>query len=118
MDIQTVLFRPSRKPPRHQPGQWFLKGPVPWLWLDRAARLPGKALALSLVLWREANRRRQSTVRLCLARVDLGLDKYAARRALKALETAGLVSTLRKPGRGVEVTILDCPAQSPNVTGS
>jgi hypothetical protein len=37
----------------------------------------------------------------------LGVNEYAARRALRELEQAGLVSVARKRGRGLEVTILD-----------
>jgi hypothetical protein len=35
------------------------------------------------------------------------MNEKAARRALRSLETAGLVAVARKPGRGVEVTLLD-----------
>src|SRR5262245_40184815 len=87
---ETAPSRPAR-PPRHRPGEWFLRGPVPWSWLELAARLPGKALALSLCLWREAGRRRRRTVKLCLPRVGLGVNEHAARRALRELERAGLV---------------------------
>src|SRR5262249_18700016 len=101
---------PPRKPPRHRPGEWFLRGPVPWPWLEAAARLPGKALELSLCLWREAGRRRRRTVKLCLSRVGLGVSKYAARRALRSLEAAELGSGLRKAGGGLEVTLRDATA--------
>jgi hypothetical protein len=95
------------KPPRHRPGEWFLRGPVPWRWLDAAARLPGKALAVGLVLWREAGWRNRRTVPLCLARVGLGVSKQVARRGLRTLELAGLVSVVRKARRCSEVTLLD-----------
>jgi hypothetical protein len=102
-----ALPRPA-KPPRHRPGEWFLRGPVPWPWLEVAARLPGKALALSLCLWREAGRQGgRRTVGLCLPHAGLGISEQAARRALRALQAAGLVSVLRKPGCGLEVTLLD-----------
>ena len=96
------------KPPRHRPGEWFLRGPIPWPWLEAAARLPGRALALALCLWWEAGRRRRRTVKLCLTRVGLGVSEYAARRALRALESAGLIAVERQPGRGLEVTLLEC----------
>src|SRR5262245_1658984 len=99
----------SKKPPRHRPGEWFLRGPIPWPWIEAAAALPGRTLALSLCLWREAGRRRARTVRLCLGRAGLGLSLYAARRALRSLESAGLVSVRRQPGRGLQVTLLDAP---------
>jgi hypothetical protein len=107
-----------KKPPRHRSGEWFLRGPIPWHWLEIAARLPGKALAVSLILWREAGRCRQRTVKLCLARAGLGVSEYAARRALRQLEAAGLVSALRLPGRGVDVTLLDAPAGFPDGEGN
>jgi hypothetical protein len=101
--------RPA-KPPRHRPGEWFLRGPIPWTWLEAAARLRGKALALGLVLWREAGRRGgRRTVKLCLSRAGLGLNESAARRALRSLEAAGLVRIDRQPGHGLFVTILDAP---------
>jgi hypothetical protein len=105
--------RRHAKPPRHRPGEWFLRGPIPWTWLEAAARLPGQALALSLCLWREANRRKVRTVRLCLGRVGLGVSEQAARRALQRMERVGLVSVLRNPGRGLEVTLLDVGRTEP-----
>jgi hypothetical protein len=105
--------RHPAKPPRHRPGEWFLRGPVPWPWLEVAARLPGQALALSLCLWREAGRRKGRTVRLCLGHVGLGLSEQAARRALRAMERAQLVSVVREPGRGLAVTLLDLAREGP-----
>src|SRR5262245_12025430 len=105
-----VAMRPSRKPPRHRAGEKFLKGPIPWAWLERAFVLPGKALQVALLLWREAGCRRCRTVRLCL-RGDLppGLNRQAARRGLRQLAGAGLVSIRQLRGRGLEVTLQDVP---------
>src|SRR5262245_56354371 len=99
----------SLRLPRHRPGEWFLRGPVPWTWLQVAAQLPGQALALSLCLWREGGRSDRRTVKLCLSRVGLGISEGAARRALRAMEKAGLVTVKRLPGKGLEVTLLDVP---------
>jgi hypothetical protein len=99
--------RPTR-PPRHRPGEKFLRGPVPWGWLDRAGRQPGKALAVALVLWKEAGCLNRRVVRLCLnGLLPMGLNKQSARRGLRNLEAAGLVEVRRRPGRGLEVTLLD-----------
>jgi hypothetical protein len=95
------------RPPRHRPGEWFLKGPIQWAWLDRAARLPGSALAVGLALWWEAGRRNRRTVRLCLGRVGLGVSEQAARRALRALEGAALLSVRCEPGHGLEISLLE-----------
>src|SRR6516164_7017077 len=75
--------------PRHGKGEWFLKGPVPWTWLEVAARQPGKALALGLSIWRELGRRGGGQpVKLSLQRAGLGMNAQSARRALRALEKA------------------------------
>jgi hypothetical protein len=73
---------------------------------------------LSLILWREAGRRQQRTVKLCLVHAGLGISAYAARRALRQLEAARLVSALRLPGRGVDVTLLDAPGGFPDGEGN
>jgi hypothetical protein len=104
--VPSCTATPTR-PPRHAPGCRFLKGPIPWVWLDYAARLPGKSLALGLVLWQEAGYRRHRTVKLCLRRAGLGISEQAARRALRCLEIARLVSVKQQPGRGLEVTLED-----------
>jgi hypothetical protein len=96
-----------RTPPRHGTRERFLKGPIPWPWLEAAAGLPGKALHLALCLWQQAGWRRRRTVKLCLTRVGLGVSEYAGRRALRLLEAAGLVSVERQPGHGLEVTLRD-----------
>jgi hypothetical protein len=41
----------GKRPLRRRGGQGFLKGPIPWLWLCKAARLRGKALATAIVIW-------------------------------------------------------------------
>jgi len=108
-DLQAPASRPVKRPPRHRPGEWFLRGPVPWPWLERAARLPGKALALALVLWREAGRTSCRTVKVSLGRLTLAVSEQGGRRALRRLEAAGVVSVRRRPGNGLEVTIRDTP---------
>jgi len=74
----------------------FLKGPIPWPWIEVAARLPGKALAVGLVLWREAGMDGLGSVKLTTAKLaGLNLDRAAKARALKGLEAAGLVHVER-----------------------
>jgi hypothetical protein len=51
-----TALRQNRR--RHRQGEKFLKGPIPWPWLERAFLLPGKALHVALLLWREAGCRR------------------------------------------------------------
>jgi hypothetical protein len=83
---------------------------VPLHWAQAANRLPGQALAVGLHLWYLAGRTRRRTVTFCLARVaEWGLGEWATRRALRQLAAAGLAVVTRKPGRGLEVTLLDVP---------
>jgi hypothetical protein len=101
----------KKRPSRPRRSDRFLKGPVPWPWLVRAMALPGKSLAIGLILWLQCGIARRQTVLFCLARaVDDGIPTSTARRAVRALEQAGLVAIRRRPGRGLEVTVLDPPA--------
>jgi hypothetical protein len=102
----------SHRPRRSRRTDRFLKGPVPWTWLSSAMALPGKALAVGLMLWLQCGITGQYTVTFCLSRaVAEGISTTTARRAMRALESAGLVSIRRWPGRGLEVTILEKSAQ-------
>ena len=98
----------SKKAPRHRKGQKFLLGPIPWDWLCKATPLPGKTLAIAIALWHlsgmagrdSAVKLRQKTLR------ELGIKRTTGYRALKALESAGLVRVTRTSGRLPLVTIL------------
>ncbi|EIC21447.1 hypothetical protein Thi970DRAFT_01655 [Thiorhodovibrio frisius] len=83
--------------PRHQAGEPFVKGPIPLNWLERAARLPGKALHVGLALWFRAGMVGDAWVKLSNGLVArFGVERNAKRRALTALQGAGLVET--QPG--------------------
>jgi hypothetical protein len=100
----------NQKPPRHKQGERFLKGPIPWTWLSRAAQAQerGKALHVGNALWFLAGVKRKRTVTLSSRPLrELGVKRHAVYRALRALEKAGLVSVERHPGRQPVVTILE-----------
>jgi len=108
VDLDALRNQPSRKLPRHRPGEAFIKGPIPWPWVERAMTLPGKALAVGLMLWKEAGCRRNRTVRFRLAgAIDRGIPLDTARRGLRALAAVGLVSIRHYPGQALEVTLLE-----------
>jgi hypothetical protein len=112
-EVAALPRRTQRRPPRHRQGQRFLKGPIPWEWLERTFALKGKALHVALLLWQEAGCCNRRSVRLCLrGKLPVGLTRQSARRALRALAGAGLVTIGRLPGRGLEVTILDPPTDN------
>ena len=89
-----------------------MKGPIPWAWLDRAGRLPGKALFLALWLWKEAGCNGNRSIRFRLAGAPaLGMHPDTAGRGLRALVEAGLVSVCHRAGRALEVTITEAIAE-------
>jgi DNA-binding MarR family transcriptional regulator len=82
----------------------FLKGPIPWALIERAAQLSGKALAVFLAVWHRGDLRGQAGVTLPAGLLAaLGVDKDAKRRALDELERTGLVRVERRPGRAAVV---------------
>jgi hypothetical protein len=104
--VQGAL--PSKLPPRHKRGEKFLKGPIPWNWLCKAAHLCGKAFQVAIAIWFLAGVHKRREVKISGPAVaDLGVNRHAYYRGLKVLEHAGLVSVQRAPGRKALVTILD-----------
>ena len=120
------------KPPCHQIDRFRIKsvtqqgsgsfqGPVnsepfvrriPLFWVEAAGQLPGKALFIGVLLWREAGCSRSLTVRFRPAQFNgYEFDISAAKRGLRALERAGLVRIERRTGRCSLVTLIESPAQ-------
>jgi hypothetical protein len=98
----------SDRLPRHRPGEKFLKGPIPLNWIVVAGRLKGKTLHLGCLLWLKAGIEKARTISFNAAQGEVfGMSKDSARRALRRLEGAGLISTRYLPGRCLEVTILE-----------
>lgn len=104
-----AVARPSRRRPPSKVAGRFLRGPIPWAWLITAARLPGRALHVGIVLWHLAWRTGDMKVSLSLTRTakELECDRSSGSRALSALERAGLVTVKRRNGRNVEVEIVE-----------
>jgi len=86
-------------------------GPIPLDWLSLAGTQSGKALHVGIVLWFLAGitKSRQVALSESWLRKQFGISRYAAYRALKALEGARLVSVTRHQGRKSIVTLLDAP---------
>lgn len=109
-DDTRIRTPARRKPPRPRQGEKFLKGPIPWPWLQRAMSLPGKALHVGIRLWFEMGLARVGEVPVSLTGMQaLGVSRFAAARGLRALEAAGLVSVNRHSGRKPVVTVLATP---------
>lgn len=86
----------------------FLKGPIQWSWLIKAANLSGKILHVAIALFFISGLTKTNKIKMQSARLkELGISRHAYSRALKELEDAHLVEVERKPGQTPTVTILD-----------
>lgn len=103
--------------PRHQKGEKFLAGPIPWSWWSKAALLPGKPLHVASAIWFLASVKKSATVQLQGAVLkDLGVSRKSAYRVLKLFEQAGLIACDRGPGRRAIISVLDV-SENPNGNG-
>ena len=85
----------------------FLQGPVPMWWINRAAQLPGRALHVGVIVWHRAAMLRGSEVALSADVYQAnGLSLSGAKRALDALEQAGLVRVTHHHGKAPRVTLV------------
>jgi hypothetical protein len=77
--------------------------------LQRAARLPGRALHVYLAIRHRCDLRREQTVTLPAAYLQAFgiIGKDVKRRALAELETAGLIRVERLVGRTARVTLME-----------
>lgn len=103
------LDRRKRKSKR-QAGE-FIRGPIPVDWITAAAALPGKALALAVLIQFLAGIVTEpAVIRLRPSQMDrFGISRHAGYRALNALESARLVSVSRQRGCAAEVKICKAP---------
>ena len=100
----TQLWKSRRK--RHK-GR-FVGGPFLWPQFKLAAQLPGKALAVWLLVHHQSRLKRRPVVTLPGDMLmDCGISRDANKRALAALEHIGLVSVARSKGRSVRVSLVN-----------
>jgi hypothetical protein len=77
-------------------------------WLEKAARLPGRALHVALAIRHQSDLERSPTVALRNKHCKVfGVGRDTKRRGLADLEMAGLVTVDRKPRRNPVVTIIE-----------
>ena len=95
-------------PPRPST-QRYLKGPVPWPWLQRAMCASGNALSVGIVLWYLAGMEGSLTFGVTIPRIarETGLAERTCQRAVRALDDEDLIQVDRPPGRKMQVTIIE-----------
>ena len=81
---------------------------IPLAWVQQAARLPGKALHVALVIWYQVGVEKSGTIRFSmkLSR-QFGVLRHAVSRNLALLEEARLIKVERHRGRLPDVIMLD-----------
>jgi hypothetical protein len=84
----------------------FLKGPIPFPYLLKASKLPGRALHVFIAIWflHGVTKNKTFSLKNSLLR-EFGVQRHAGYRALKELEKAALISVVRCQGRNPRVTI-------------
>ncbi len=94
----SVAARTSQQASR---GKQFVRGPIPMPWLERAAKLPGKALAVGLLLWFRRGFDPDGTEPITVTPTRLarlGVSPKAGAAAIRRLKKAGLLTA--EFGRG------------------
>lgn len=112
---------PKRQPsptntlhPELRPGEMFHAYRLPWSWYHVAASLPGKALAVGLLIWWEVTVIKRPTIRFSYLKARaLNSSDQTIRNAIKNLEVAGLVEVDRGPGNSPRITLKQAPDDAP-----
>jgi hypothetical protein len=86
----------------------FIKGPIPLLWLSRAASLGGKCLNVAMANRYLHGMSKGSTLALTTkALQSLAVSRQSGYRCLKKLEVAGLIKVDRKQGSLPRIKVLE-----------
>ncbi|QDU90500.1 hypothetical protein Pla175_39050 [Pirellulimonas nuda] len=107
--IEDVLRAVSENSPTKRQTAPFIKGPLPLLWVNTAASLPGKALAVGLALWWRFGLTGDNPVKLTMDHCQrFGIKSRNGRKAaINALKGAGLLEVELSSTKAPRVTILD-----------
>ena len=93
--------------PRHQPGERFIRGPIPLAWFKSAATCGERAEAVAVLLWYAAGYQRRNPVKLTPTILkELKVHPKTARRVLGRMVDRGLVRAEFARGRSPVVTIV------------
>jgi hypothetical protein len=85
----------------------FLRGPIPMVWLERAASLPGKAFQLGTALWWLYGMSKGKSFKVTQKALKyFHISRDAASDGLKRLEQLGLIKVERNPGKRPVVFIV------------
>lgn len=87
-----------------QEHRWFIH--VPWRVFSAVAPLPGKALAVYMIAWREGMLHFSSVITLTSMSLRLcGVTRHEKAQALVCLEKVGLITVARQRGKNPQITV-------------
>lgn len=103
-EIETRFSQAQASAPRLR----FLKGPIPWDEISRAAALSGPALAVFLAVRHRTDISGEEWITLPTEFLaELGIRKDAKARSLRQLVNAGLVEVKQKAGNTARVRLAE-----------
>jgi hypothetical protein len=112
--VASAVSKQPRRHRRHKRADEYFTI-ADWAWFVAAARLPGKAFHVGVLLRHLANLTNSKTVRWRPSKArEFGLSRQVTYRALEAIETAGLATVERHRGRCPRVTIIDVESGEKN----
>jgi hypothetical protein len=95
----------------HQRRRRYLRGPIFWDWLLVASKLQGASLDVGLVLWHYRSLNKCLTFRTGTGDIArfLGVSRDTVRRAIYALQSAGLIKLNCASGCKCMFTMVESP---------
>jgi hypothetical protein len=86
----------------------FIKGPIPFSWLQSASQSFGSGANVGIAIWFLVGVRKSRTVKISKEAIDLsGCTRQTFYKTLQQLEQIGLIAVRRKFGQRPTITILD-----------
>jgi len=101
----------ARITPRPNPGEHYVKGPIPLNWMIAAAKMPGDTLVVGLYIWYRAGffNNGNATIPVDRCASMFGIDGDVVVRSLRELEKNNLIQVEWDDGKAPWVCLLDCP---------
>jgi hypothetical protein len=85
----------------------FVKGPIPWSWLEKAAHVDSMALSTAWIIWFYYGVTGKRIFKFSNAHLEtFNISRQAKSRVLKKLEAAGLIKITKAVGRSPIVEIV------------
>lgn len=95
----------------------YLRGPIDMQWLISANKESHAALVVGLSLWHFRSLHKSPDITLGIQQIadKFQLSRDTARRGVRHLEDAGLITVDRPPGRKLHIKLPQSPESSPRI---